>query len=275
VKNVASVVVTVYLAVTPLSDSVLTPFTSKVTRSAYAALTGQPPQLPMRRASFSVLFRDGKPLYRQLRPGDDPRMVRVAVRGGERLTCRFSLMLDEPPPLPQPSARFRVGAAELVAEVEQIEVVSASEVRLEVPEKFVVRFLTPTLLPVPGRGRLLKEAGVKRRYKLLPDLALALMLLVHDLRLQGVMEVSSSRVFKWAYRALAEIDYYVRPVTVLYTFRDGKPAVERGFTGYVAYELLDRSGLEVLSRLLGFAARFGLGKSRSVGFGHAQISPLK
>ena len=50
--------------------------------------------------------------------------------------------------------------------------------------------------------------------------------------------------------------------------------MERGFVGYVSYELLDPSGRELLSRLLGFAQRFGLGKSRGVGFGHVEVTPL-
>jgi len=57
--------------------------------------------------------------------------------------------------------------------------------------------------------------------------------------------------------------------------RDGKPAVERGFIGYVSYELLDPSGRELLSKLLAFAQRLGFGKSRSVGFGHVEVAPLE
>lgn len=269
-----SVVMTVRLEVVPLRDCILPPFTSKVTRTAYAKLTGSPPKFPKRRASFSVLFRNGRPLYRRLKPGRrDYRSPEIVVRAGEKLTCRFSIMFEEPPPLPEVSAKFSFGAAELDARIQQIELLSASNVELRVPRKFVVRFLTPTLLPVPGRGRLLKKLGLRRRYRLVPDLPLALMLLAYDLKLQGVLNVSPIKVFKWSYAALAELDYDVRPVTVLYTVRGGKPAVERGFVGFVAYELLDPEGAELLYKLLGFAARFGLGKSRSVGFGHVEIAP--
>jgi len=265
------------MAVTPLSDCILPPFTSKVTRTAFTALTGLPPVPPRRRAaSFSVLFREGRPLYRELEPQGrgEPLAVELFARAGERLECRCSLLSPGPPPLPQPSARFKFGAAEMEAVVEQVEVVRVSEVALDPPRKFVVRFLTPTLLPVPGRGPLLRKMGVRRRYKLLPDLPLALALLAHDLRLQGVLDVSPARLRRWAELALAEVDYRVRPVTALYTVRDGRPAVERGFVGYVSYELLDPSGRELLSKLLGFAQRLGLGKSRSIGFGHVEVAPL-
>lgn len=276
--RVETLLVTVHMVVTPLSDCVLPPFTSKVTRTAYAALTGSPPSPPEKRsASFSLLFRGGKPLYRELEPRGrgKPAAVELTARAGERLECRCSLLSRSPPPLPQPSARFRFGAAEMVTEVTRVEVARASEVSLDVPDKFVVRFLTPTLVPVPNRGRLLRERGVRRRYKLLPDLPLALALLAYDLKLRGLLDVEPRRVRRWAELALAEVDYRVRPVTALYTFREGKPAVERGFVGYVSYELLDPSIREVLSRLLGFAQRLGLGKSRSIGFGHIEVVPLE
>ena len=50
--------------------------------------------------------------------------------------------------------------------------------------------------------------------------------------------------------------------------------MERGFIGYVSYELLDPSDRELLSKLLAFAQRFSLGKSRSIGFGHVEVAPL-
>ncbi|RLE96280.1 MAG: hypothetical protein DRJ96_07055, partial [Thermoprotei archaeon] len=180
--------------------------------------------------------------------------------------------------LPEPTGLVRVGAAEFEARVISMEVVEVSELRASLPRKFVLRFKTPTLLPVPGRGSLLREAGVKRRYRLVPDLPLALKLLAYDLRLQGIGLIRSSprRIFAWAYRALAELDYRVRPVTVLYTVREGRPAVERGFVGYVAYELLDEKSdyAEDFYRLMGYALRFGIGKSRSIGFGYVEAAPL-
>lgn len=268
---------TVRMVVTPLGDCILPPFTSKVTRTAFAALTGlQPKPFERRIASFSVLFRGGRPLYRELksRGRGEALAVEVGAKAGERLECRCSFVSREPPPLPQPSARFRFGAAEMLATVEQVEVVRASEVQLDLPRKFVVRFLTPTLLPVPGRGPLLRELNVKRRYKLLPDLPLALALLAHDLKMRGLVDAEPRRVRRWADLALAELDYRVKPVTALYTVKDGKPAVERGFVGYVSYELLDPSGRELLSKLLAFAQRLGLGKSRGIGFGHVEVAPL-
>ncbi|MEM0267328.1 MAG: CRISPR system precrRNA processing endoribonuclease RAMP protein Cas6 [Thermofilum sp.] len=274
-------VLTAWLDVIPLRDCILPPFTSKVTRTAFYHLTGVEPRLG-RRASFSVLFRDGRPLYRLFQEGGErgrqPGGGVLAARMGERLRARFSLLTEKPPEPLASSAVFRFGAGEVAARVEQVEVAEVSELRLDVARKFTVRFLTPTLLPVPGRGPLLKALGLRRRYKLLPDLPLALGLLAHDLRLQGVklVERGFGEIYKWGLRALCEIDYRVEPVTVLYAVKKGLPAVERGFVGYVAYELLDPGSpvADDMRRLLAFAERFGLGKSRSVGFGHIEVHPM-
>ncbi|MEM4500677.1 MAG: CRISPR-associated endoribonuclease Cas6 [Thermofilaceae archaeon] len=264
---------TVWLTIIPLQDCVLPPFTSKVTRTAFYRLTGVEPRLG-RRASFSVLFREGKPLYKLY---GEPGII--TAKEGEKLQARFSLLTEKPPGSWETSVIFQFGAAEMVAKVEQVEVADVRELKLNLPRKFTVRFLTPTLLPVPGRGKLLKALGLRRRYKLLPDLPLALGLLAYDLKLQGIdlVERSFSEIYGWGTRALCEIDYSVKPATVLYAVKNGIPFIERGFTGYVAYELLDPNSYmaEDAKRLLAFAERFGLGKSRSVGFGHVEITPLE
>ena len=157
-----------------------------------------------------------------------------------------------------------------------IEVNNVNNMSLEY-EKFEVNFLTPTLLSVPGRGVFLRERGIKRRYKLIPDLPLALALLVYDLKHIGVpVDTTPMRIFRWAYKAIAELDYSIKPVTVLYTIKEGKPAVERGFIGKVVYELLDPNSkyAEVFYFLLAYMEKFGLGKSRSIGFGHVNIRQL-
>ncbi len=266
---------TLWITVMPLRDCFLPPFTSKVTRTAFYHLTGVVPRM-RRMASFSVLFRDGKPLYRLY---EDRWSEPLRAREGERLRARVSMLVARPPEPPTRSVTFQFGAAEMVAGVESVEIAQLKEAKLEVPRKFVVRFLTPTLLPVPGRGPLLKALGLRRRYRLLPDLPLALALLAHDFRLMGLDLVKRSPrgVYEWGLRAIAELDYEVRPVTVLYSVRDGVPVTERGFVGYLSCELLDplSSAAEELGVLLGYAQRFGLGKSRSVGFGHVEVAPLQ
>lgn len=261
----------VLFTVTPLQDLILPPFTSKVTRTAFTVLMGEPPALG-RMASFSVLFREGKPLYK--RPGQHV----LTASAGENLEAQFSIISRENPRIPESAAEFTFGNALLHARVEEVEIVRLEELSTPLPRKFVVHYLTPTLLPIPGRSPFLREAGIRRRYKLLPDLALAMRLLTYDLKMRKIdlVPFTPFQVYKWTMRAVAELDYKVRPETVIYTVRDGKPSIERGFTGYVAYELLDAGSemAKAFTKLIALAQYMGLGKSRSIGFGHIQVSPL-
>lgn len=266
-------VVSASIEVYPLRDTILPPFTSKVTRTAFASLWGEEPLLG-RLGSFSVLYRDGKPLYKRL----DTSELLVA-RAGERLEARVSFLTGGSPPVPEDYSTFMFSGTEFNTRVTGIEVTTLENLRVDLPKKFSLKFLTPTLLPVPGRGELLKEKGVKRRYKLLPDLPLALRLLTYDLKLRKIdlIKATPFQIYKWAYRALAELDYHVKPETVLYTVRDGKPSTERGFTGFVLYELLDEASplKQELEKLMAFALRFGIGKSRSIGFGQISLQPIR
>ncbi|MGB9622416.1 MAG: CRISPR system precrRNA processing endoribonuclease RAMP protein Cas6 [Infirmifilum sp.] len=266
-------VATYNIKVIPLRDAPLPPFTSKVTRTVYAALWGEEPVLG-RMGSFSVLFREGRPLYKRV----DSNGVLFA-RTGELLECRVSVLSKSEPRLPESSQLVSFGGSQFRAVLSDVEVVSLEGLSVEVPRKFVLRFLTPTLLPVPGRGDYLKSSGVRRRYKLFPDLALALRLLTYDLKLHRIELVAPTpfQVYKWAYRALAELDYRVRPETILYTVNEGRSVTERGFTGYVMYELLDTDSplAQEFKKLLAFALRFGIGKSRSIGFGHVSLEPAR
>ncbi len=67
---------------------------------------------------------------------------------------------------------------------------------------------------------------------------------------------------------VAELDFRLRPVTVIYD-ENRRP---RGVLGYVIYKPLNKHIAETLDRLLAFAERMGLGKSRSIGFGEIKVS---
>lgn len=263
-------ILTTTLEVYPLRNVILPPLTSEITKAAFTALWEVEP--PGKWRTFSVLFREGKPLYRCPDPSEKP-----TARAGERLTARISLLCEGKVQLPKESSRVSFKGSEFEVRVIGIEVVKLKELRTEVPRTFTLRFLTPTLLPIPGRGKLMREVPAGRRYKLLPDLPLALYLLAHDLRMQGVnlVEAAPSQLFRWAYQALAELDYSVRPEVVLRAHGSGKPLAEKGFAGYVLYELLDpaSSYARDLARLLGYMLRFGVGKFRSIGFGHVVMEP--
>ena len=269
-------VVSATLEIYPLQDAILPPFTSKVTRTAFASLWGKTPSTG-RLGFFSVLFREGKPLYKRLERLGSKNIL--TARTGEKLEAKISLLAKEEPPLPEDSTNFTFASTEFHAKITSLEVTRLGELKIDLPRKFTIKFLTPTLLPVPGRGELLKEKGIKRRYKLLPDLPLALRLLTYDLKLRKIDLVKATpfQLYKWTYRALAELDYHVHPETVLYTVREDKPSIERGFTGFILYELIDNTSplKQELEKLLAFALKFGIGKSRNIGFGHITLQKVE
>jgi CRISPR-associated endoribonuclease Cas6 len=80
----------------------------------------------------------------------------------------------------------------------------------------------------------------------------------------------SKRLYRWAYAAVGITDFRVKPVTVQLT--RGRTA--RGFIGWAVYRAFETSMLKEMWRALAAAADFGLGSTRSLGFGAAKITPL-
>ena len=272
-----SYIVTVWLDIIPLSDVVLPPFTSKVTKTAFYSLVGRKIIFPKRRVFFSVLYRDDRPLYRVVERGDNLRRVSISAREGDVLSSRVSFVTEEDYlGFMYHEIHFRFGGGRFIGVVKEVEFKKFSSVSMDVGDRFTLKFMTPVLLSVPGRSKFLRKRNIKRRYKLLPDLSLMLMLLVYDFKMQGleVLRCTPLRMFRWAYRAIAELNYYgVRPVNVLYSFEGEKAEIDRGFVGSVTYEILDdeEECLEDLRILLGYMSRMGVGKSRNIGFGDVRI----
>jgi len=80
----------------------------------------------------------------------------------------------------------------------------------------------------------------------------------------------SRRLYRWAYAAVGITDFRVKPVTVQLT--RGRTA--RGFIGWAVYRAFETSMLRDMWRALAAAADFGLGSTRSLGFGAVKITPL-
>jgi len=80
----------------------------------------------------------------------------------------------------------------------------------------------------------------------------------------------SKRLYRWAYATVGVTDFRVKPVTVQLTH--GRTA--RGFFGWAVYRAFETSMLKEMWRALAAAGDFGLGSTRSMGFGAAKITPL-
>ncbi len=80
----------------------------------------------------------------------------------------------------------------------------------------------------------------------------------------------SRRLYRWAYAAVGITDFRVRPVTV----QLGRGRTARGFIGWAVYRAFETSMLKEMWRALAAAGDFGVGSTRSLGFGAAKITPL-
>ena len=79
----------------------------------------------------------------------------------------------------------------------------------------------------------------------------------------------SKRLYRWGYAAVGITDFRIRPLTVQLT--RGRTA--RGFIGWAVYRSFETSMLRDMWRALAAATDFGLGSTRSLGFGAAKITP--
>ncbi|MFZ8839691.1 MAG: CRISPR-associated endoribonuclease Cas6 [Pyrobaculum sp.] len=77
----------------------------------------------------------------------------------------------------------------------------------------------------------------------------------------------SRRLYRWAFAAVGITDFRVRPVTVQLT--RGRTA--RGFIGWAVYRAFETSMLKEMWCALAAAADFGIGSTRSLGFGAVKI----
>jgi len=78
---------------------------------------------------------------------------------------------------------------------------------------------------------------------------------------------ASGETYRWAYAAVGITDFRTKPATVQLT--RGRTA--RGFIGWAVYRAFETSMLTPMWRVLAAAADFGIGSTRSLGFGAVKI----
>jgi len=152
------------------------------------------------------------------------------------------------------------------------------------PEKQAVKivFRTPTLLPsklmAPPLDSFRKRLGEKNLYILYPSIGHICCYLAKLYHSSTGVTLMGGPTPEWAAyfsgrlceAAAATLDLRIVPRTVRY---DEKRSV-RGFTGWALYVFnLRRSrAVKIVDRLLALAARLGVGKSRSIGFGVVDVN---
>ncbi len=286
----------VALSVLPLRDAVLPPLSSKVVKyvierwgpRCLAELLSRGPG--GRKPVFvSMLYRaDGRPLYSRWGAAGP-----LAVAAGEPLRARVAAAL--PPECADelvegaPSGRFDTPYGAFEVEPAGAEVVALREPLEGLGEPTGVLRLaarTPVVLTskVLWGGDPQLARRVPRLHRLLPSpdvvVAAALRLwnevVPPELRFYWRdggnadvhMVASAAAVY------MAELDYDVRPETVVVGRAGGRLRLARGWRGWVVYRVAGRRLARLLTRVLWLATVLGLGRSRGVGLGDVEASWL-
>lgn len=284
----ASHVVRLVMGITPLRGGVAPPFTSKIVKfvlermGLFADLRG------VRRAykalSISPLYLDGRPLYKL---AEDRRVLTLsegttyhayvsALVGADRLD--EVLVLD--------ARRLETPYGDLLVEPVEVSIAELRSLSLAFRDTFRLRLLTPLVLS--NKTMMPPSFPAKKRipsmHKLLPSPGYIFSHLARlwnrnvDPRLAvpkpGGDEWAAYKIGRVADLTLVEVNYSLRPVTVLYDRRDGRFREVRGTVGWIHYKLLHPKPRPIFAKLLALANYMGVGRSRGIGMGQVRVEPL-
>jgi len=291
--GVSGYIVTVRFTVTPLSDVILPPMSSRlvkfivVSSSCFGSVRG----VVLSKSSFKpvtlfTLRRGARRLY-STADSSSP----LSARAGEALEGRVAVYTRDPLSLSMLSgcdeivefhgSKLRVSIREAV-----IEAVDSITAGVEAGKPFKLTMHTPLLLPSklmtpPPLSTSKLVASLKGGYRLLPTpsyvLAAACREWIGVVRGERVEEhIAPYVIGRLADITIYELDANTKPVTTVYG-RDekGNLRLARGPVGYVIYKLEAKKLAKAVDKLLALATRIGLGKSRSIGFGEIEVKPVE
>jgi len=276
-------------------DTILPPFTSKLTKTliyssdCFKALRRRyESRRKFRPVTLSTLhYLSGRSIYKKENGSNKP----LLAKRGMILEAHIAHYTSKDPfdlgetfgcsgTLPPPFENVVFSVDEAI--VEQLDLISSG---LQDAQAVKIDFKTPLIVstkvmtpPFPKIKTILEK--VPNEYRLLPTPAYIAASAMR-LWLAIVKGVDPDEYFtpyaigRLADVLLPEINYKLRPVTVIYG-RDeaGRLRKIRGVEGYVTYKINSRKLAITLDRLLGLASRLGLGKNRSIGFGEIKVHSL-
>ncbi|GBC75522.1 hypothetical protein HRbin06_00840 [archaeon HR06] len=151
----------------------------------------------------------------------------------------------------------------------EIKICSLKNLGLKDSKYFYIRIVTPALLQLPKPWKLKKA-----RHFLFPIPSLILYSLVKHWNTFADSNLYIKNIHGFVWRSnylLTEVDYNLKPVTVIY---DEEKEI-RGFIVSIIYELRARKNTlfyKYVKVLFDYANYFGIGRSRSIGFGLCEIN---
>ncbi|BAN89826.1 CRISPR system precrRNA processing endoribonuclease RAMP protein Cas6 [Aeropyrum camini] len=281
----------VVLRLTVLKDGILPPFTSRTLKSiaakarcletVWTLYESAPSYKPV---SIRVLRTSSmKPMYRVERKGNDRPFI---VKRGHILFGYLAFYTRESlatPPLCNEDVDIDYTAFHV--ETEQATFRRLDSLGKGDYSRVKIEFVTPVTIttkimaPPLSSTRLLEKllSRTREAYRLLPSPGY---IAAQAARVWVALASASNprghhipyAVGRLADIMVAEVDFWLRPETVVYGREDGdKLRKVRGVRGYVVYEPLNDGIKYDFSRLLDFASYMGIGKSRSIGFGEIRV----
>ena len=276
----------IYVEFTPISDIISPPFSSKVSKTLLINAYTRIGKLGI----LDSLFRKVKPkpllvspvfymssksprfMFKTEPNVPQPLILREGQTYGFTLTIIGQLNLTSLLDAISPGLELPLFASRVVIRNLSVEVKNFESFKLT-GDYVKFSFKTPVLLQFPKGWVRVK---VPPRHSLLPIPCFLIWSLAEHWNAYAPSHLKISNVKKlaaYSNYALVEVDYSLRPVTVIYDERR-RP---RGFIGWVIYEhrKLSPKLSRQLSRLLEYANYVGVGRSRSIGFGIVDVETLK
>jgi hypothetical protein len=288
-EGASGYIVSVRFSITPLSDAILPPMTSKLVKhivlgsDCLSDIHGfVRSRASIKPVTIFALRRGSRRLYSTL---DSEELL--VVRGGEVLEGRVAVYSKSPFSISALSGcegvveflgyKFAFSTREAV--IEGVEGLDAGIARGR-PFKLLIHtplLLSPKIMTPPPLSSSKLVSTIKPGYRLLPTPSYIMAAacrewlgLVKGERVEG--HIAPYILGRLADITFYEVDLNIKPTTIIYG-RDetDKLQLVKGVTGYIAYTLTTKKLEKITNKLLALATRIGLGKSRSIGFGEIEI----
>ena len=284
---------TLKFSIIPLSDLILPPMSSKLLKYIVLSLEclRDVHDVIMSKASFKpitlyTLRRGGVRLYSTLNSRSP-----LVIRGNEVLEGRIVVFTGKPFSLSAISgceglieysgSKLSVSLVEAV--VENVRDITA-DVKAGEPFKIVIHtplLLSPKLMTPPPIAESKLITSIKPGYRLLPTPSYIMSAACKEWL--GIVKEGKVKehVAPYIVGRLSDITFYevdvsIKPVTVVYgKTESNKLKLVRGPIGYIVLKLTTKKLERITNKLLAFATRMGIGKSRSIGFGEMEIKKFK
>ncbi|AEE93270.1 CRISPR-associated protein, Cas6 [Acidianus hospitalis W1] len=252
--------------VKPDRDAIIPPFTSKLSRSIFLDFSptyskfieAEEPYKPFR---ITVLKDGNTPVYSK---GNGM----VTLTGGKiynfSVTTTLQKVVEEV--VRTTSIDKEIFNAKFHVELVNMEM--KEELGLEDSRLYKVLFNTPTLLQ-PPRPKFKRKENRFILFPYVPSFFYSLSSHWNKFMSEKIVGVTGSKTLYY----FREVDYNIRPVTTYY----GKTPT-RGFIGWVLFELRAKRNSKIrenVRKLLDYANYFGVGKSRSIGFGEVKVLKIE